>query len=289
MAQVAGLAAQYYQAKTALSALDQLSQLPVEQSAGRHYLNRSKINGEIDIQNLSFSYDQKHEILKDINLKVSAGEKIAIIGKIGSGKSTLMRLLLGLAKATRGQIRIDHIDIDQLDPAALRASMASVPQDVTLFRGTLKENILLKSPLSDNEALLKASEIAGLSGLVNGHAKGFDLPIGENGKGLSGGQRQSVAIARAVIGEPDILLFDELTSAMDNQTESTVMEKMTEFSKDKTMIISTHRASLLSLVERIVVMDDGRIIADGPKNKVLDALKRGLIKTSSPESFTGQS
>lgn len=289
MAQLASLAAQYYQAKTALGALDQLTQLPVEQGPGLNYLNRTKIEGEIDIQNMSFSYDQKHEILKDISLKVGVGEKIALIGKIGSGKSTLMRLLLGLAKASSGQIRVDHIDIDQLDPAELRASIAYVPQDVTLFRGTLKDNILLKSPLSDNDVLLKAAEIAGLSGLVNGHAKGFDLPIGEHGKGLSGGQRQSVAIARAVVGDPQILLFDELTSAMDNQTESLVMEKIRAFSKHKTMIISTHRASLLSLVDRIVVMDDGRVIADGPKDKVLDALKRGLIKTASPESFTGQS
>jgi len=289
MVQLASLAAQYYQAKTALSALDQLTELPVEQSAELNYLNRTKVEGGIDIQNLSFSYDQKYEILKEINLKVCAGEKIALIGKIGSGKSTLMRLLLGLGKVSSGQIRVDHIDIDQLDPAELRACMAYVPQDVTLFRGTLKENILLKSPLSGNDTLLQAAEIAGLSGLVNGHAKGFDLPIGENGKGLSGGQRQSVAIARAVVGDPQILLFDELTSAMDNQTESSVMEKIREFSKHKTMIISTHRASLLSLVDRIVVMDDGRVIADGPKEKVLDALKRGLIKTGSPESFTGQS
>ncbi|MFT7371645.1 MAG: ATP-binding cassette subfamily C protein LapB [Oleiphilaceae bacterium] len=289
MVQLASLAAQYYQAKTALGALDQLTQLPVEQSAEFNYLNRTKIEGEIDIQNLSFSYDQKHEILKEINIKVDAGEKVALIGKIGSGKSTLMRLLLGLAKANTGQLRIDHIDIDQIDPAELRACIAYVPQDVTLFRGTLKENILLKSPLSDNDVLLKAAEIAGLSGLVNGHAKGFDLPIGEHGKGLSGGQRQSVAIARAVVGDPQILLFDELTSAMDNQTESTVMERVREFSKDKTMILCTHRASLLSLVDRIIVMDDGRVIADGPKDKVLDALKRGLIKTGSPESFTGQS
>ena len=289
MAQLASLAAQYYQAKTALGALDHLTQLPVEQGPELNYLNRTQVEGEIDIQNLSFSYDQKHEVLKNINLKVSAGEKIALIGKIGSGKSSLIRLLLGLAKANCGQIKIDHIDIDQLDPAEIRACMAYVPQDVTLFRGTLKENILLKSPLSDNEALLKASEIAGLSSLVNGHAKGFDLPIGEQGKGLSGGQRQSVAIARAVVGDPQILLFDELTSAMDNQTESTVMENIRKFSQHKTMIISTHRASLLSLVDRVVVMDDGRVIADGPKEKVLDALKRGLIKTGSPESFTGQS
>lgn len=289
MVQLASLAAQYYQAKTALYALDQLTQLPVEQSEDLNYLNRAKIEGEIDIQNLSFSYDHKHEILKEVNLKVRAGEKIALIGKIGSGKSTLMRLLLGLVKATKGQIRVDHIDIDQLDPAELRAAMAYVPQDVTLFRGTLKDNVLLKAPLSDNDALLKASEVAGLSGLVNGHAQGFDLPIGEHGKGLSGGQRQSVAIARAVVGDPKILLFDELTSAMDNQTESTVMERIREFSQNKTMILCTHRASLLSLVDRIVVMDDGRVIADGPKDKVLDALKRGLIKTGSPGSFAGES
>jgi len=289
MAQLASLAAQYYQAKSALAALDDLTQLPVEQSTEMTYLNRSQLDGDIDIQNLNFTYDQKQMILKDLNIKVRAGEKVALIGKIGSGKSTLMRLLLGLGKATSGQIRIDHIDIDQLDPVELRAGMAYVPQDVTLFRGTLKENILLKSPLSDNETLLAASEIAGLSGFVKGHSNGFDMPIGEQGRGLSGGQRQSVAIARAVVGKPKILLFDELTSAMDNQTESIVVEKIRQFSKNKTMILSTHRASLLSLVDRVIVMDEGRVIADGPKEKVLDALKRGLVQTGSQEFSGGAS
>ena len=284
IAQLASLAAQYYQAKSALVALDELTELPVERSSESTYLNRTQLSGEIDIENLSFTYDQKLMILKDLNIKVRAGEKIALIGKIGSGKSTLMRLLLGLGKASSGQIKIDHIGIDQLDPAELRADIAYVPQDVTLFRGTLKDNILLKSPLSDNEALLAAADIAGLNAFVNTHAKGFDMPIGEQGKGLSGGQRQSVAIARAVIGEPNILLFDELTSAMDNQTESAVIEKIRQFSKDKTMILSTHRASLLALVDRIIVMDEGRVIADGTKDKVLDALKRGLIQAGSNEA-----
>jgi len=287
MVQIANLVAQYYQAKTALSALDEICQLPIEHDPDQQYLHMESCKGDIEIRNVSFSYTAKEAVLQSVNLRLSPGESVAIIGKIGSGKSTLMRLLLGLGRPGSGQLLIDGIDVDHVDPAELRENIAYVPQDIILFKGTLRENILLKSPYASQKALLNAAKIAGLYDFVQKHSMGFDMPIGEQGKGLSGGQRQSVAIARAVINNPQILLFDELTSAMDNQTEKQVIDNIKHYSQNKTMIISTHRASLLTLVDRIVVLDDGKIIADGPKNKVLDALKRGLISTGSKVSPHG--
>jgi len=284
MVQLATLAAQYYQAKTALKALDNLSEKAVEYCESSQYLHVNDWQSEIEAKNLNFSYDQNLPVLNDINLTIQYGEKVAIIGRIGSGKSSLMRLLLGLGRPSRGQLRIGGIDISHLDPRELRAHLAYVPQEIILLRGTLRENILLKSPNASQEDLINAAKISGLYELVQMHPMGFDLPIGEQGKGLSGGQRQSVAIARAVIAQPEILVFDELTSAMDNQSEQQVIENIKQFSRDRTLILSTHRTTLLSLVDRVIVMDEGRIIADGAKEKVIDALKRGLIKTSSQVS-----
>ena len=280
MVQIANLLAQYYQAKTALAALDEICGRPVEHEHNQQYLEMDGCAGDIEIRDLSFSYTEKQPVLHALNFRLKPGERLAIIGKIGSGKSSLMRLLMGLGRPTSGQMVIDGIDLEHINPADLRDHVAYVPQEITLFKGTLRENILLKSPFASQQELIKATQIAGLYDVVQKHSMGFDLPVGEQGKGLSGGQKQSVAIARAVINNPRILLFDELTSAMDNQTEQAVIERIKAFSEDKTMIISTHRASLLSLVDRIIVLDDGRIIADGPKATVLDALKRGLIKTN---------
>ena len=280
MVQIANLLAQYYQAKTALSALDEICSRPIEHENNQQYLEMEACAGNIEIRDLTFAYSEKQPVLRALNIRLKPGERLAIIGKIGSGKSSLMRLLMGLGRPNEGQMVIDGIDIEHINPADLRDHVGYVPQEITLFKGTLRENILLKSPFAGQQELIQATKIAGLYDFVQKHSMGFDLPVGEQGKGLSGGQRQSVAIARAVIGNPRILLFDELTSAMDNQTEQAVIESIKAFSTDKTMIISTHRASLLALVDRIIVLDDGRVIADGPKVTVLDALKRGLIKTS---------
>jgi len=281
MVQLANLVSQYYQAKTALASLNDLTEQAVEHDERQHYLQIGNCKGELEARNLCFSYGDSQPVLNAINLKLQPGEKVAIIGKIGSGKSSLMRLMLGLGRPDSGQLLIDSIDINHLDPSEVRANIAYVPQEIILFRGTLRENILLKSPHASQKDLLNAARIAGLEDFVQKHAMGFDMPIGEQGRGLSGGQKQSVAIARAVLNEPQILLFDELTSAMDNQSEQNVIENMKTFSEGKTMILSTHRASLLALVDRVIVMDEGKIIADGPKESVLDALKRGLIQTAS--------
>jgi ATP-binding cassette subfamily C protein LapB len=190
---------------------------------------------------------------------------------------------MGFVKPSEGQVLLDDIDLQHLNISKFRSHIAYVPQEISLFRGTLRENILLKHPAASLEELSHAIQVAGLHDFVQSHPMGVDMLIGEQGKGLSGGQKQSVAIARAIINKPSIFLFDELSAAMDNQTEQEVIQNIKMLTKDKTLLLSTHRSSLLSLVDRIIVMDAGKIVADGPKEKVMDALKRGLIRMSGAE------
>lgn len=281
MVQLASLISQFHQAKAALLSLDQLSSQAVDVELDRSYLNTEECLGKIELRNLSYTIDQR-SILSCLSVTIQTGEKVALIGKIGAGKSTLLKLLMGFVKPTEGQVLVDDIDLQHLDISKLRAHIAYVPQEISLFRGSLRENILLKKPSASVEELTTAIHIAGLDDFVQSHPMGVDMLIGEQGKGLSGGQKQSVAIARSMINEPSIFLFDELSAAMDNQTEQEVIQNIKALSEGNTLLLSTHRSSLLSLVDRIIVMDGGNIVADGPKEKVMDALKRGLIKMSGP-------
>ena len=202
---------------------------------------------------------------------------MAILGRIGSGKTTLEKLILGLYRPTTGAVLIDSIDQRQLDPAEMRRQIGYVQQDVMLFYGTLRQNITLGAPLADDQAVVRAAEIAGIIDMVNAHPQGFDMVIGERGESLSGGQRQGVAIARAVINDPSILLFDEPTAAMDHKSEEDVKHRLAEFARGKTLIIISHRNALLDLADRMVVIDAGRVVADGPKDQVIAALKQGRV------------
>ena len=282
MVQLASLISQYHQAKAALFSLDQLSSQAIDVESKRNYLNTEDCLGKIELRKVSYSVAQR-SILNDLTTTIHPGERIALIGKIGAGKSSLLKLLMGFTKPSDGQVLIDDIDLQHLDITKLRSHIAYVPQEIALFRGSLRENILLKNPRASVEELTKAINIAGLDDFVQSHPMGVDMLIGEQGKGLSGGQKQSVAIARAVINSPSLFLFDELSAAMDNQTEQEVIQNIRALTKDKTLLLSTHRSSLLSLVDRIIVMDHGKIVADGPKENVLDALKKGLIRMSGAE------
>ena len=180
-------------------------------------------------------------------------------------------------RPTSGAVLVDGIDQRQIDPAELRRHIGYVQQDVMLFYGTLRENITMSAPLSDDADVLKAAQIAGILDLVNHHPQGFDMLVGERGESLSGGQRQGVAIARAVIHDPSILLMDEPTASMDHSSEEDVKRRLGEFMRGKTVVIISHRTSLLDLVDRIIVMDAGRIVADGPKEQVVMALRQGRV------------
>lgn len=276
--QVAGLIMQYHHAKSGLSSVEQHMQTQPERSDDAAFLHRNGFQGAIEFRNVSFSYPgQEQSVLDKVSFKIQAGEKVAFIGRVGSGKSTIQRLVLGLHQPTEGAILIDGIDVRQIDPAELRRATGFVSQDVSLFYGTLKDNIALGAPFADDQDIIAAAEIAGVTEFANRHPRGFDMLIGERGESLSGGQRQSVGIARAVLNDSPILLLDEPSSAMDHQSEDALKTRLRRFTAGKTMILVTHRTSLLELVDRLIVIDNGQIMADGPKAQVVEALQSGRV------------
>jgi ATP-binding cassette subfamily C protein LapB len=276
--QVAGLLVQYHTAATALTSLNEMMTREVERPADTTFISRGRLKGEVEFRDVSFTYPgQSAPALRKLSFKLKPGEKVAILGRIGSGKTTLEKLILGLYQPTEGAVLVDGIDLRQLDPAELRRQIGYVQQDVMLFYGSLRENITLGAPLADDTDIVKAAEIGGILSLVNQHPKGFDMLVGERGESLSGGQRQGVAIARAVINDPPILLLDEPTSSMDFSSEDDIKRRLAEFAIDMTVILISHRTSLLDLAERIIVMDGGLIMADGPKEQVVTALRQGRI------------
>jgi ATP-binding cassette subfamily C protein LapB len=280
--QVAALLTRFHQAKASLASLNHLMALPVERDSGRNFLHRPAFKGNIEFKNVSFNYpDQPTKALDNVSFKISAGEKVGLIGRIGSGKSTIEKLMLAFYQQQEGSILIDDTDSRQLDPAELRRQIGYVPQDISLIYGSIKDNITLGATFVNDEAILNAAEVAGVTQFVNKHPAGFDMPVGERGAALSGGQRQSVAVARAMLLKPAIYILDEPTNAMDNSTEEAFKDRFAKQLSSNTLILVTHRASLLTLVDRLIVLDGGHIVADGPKQQVLDALKQGQIKVSS--------
>ncbi len=281
VAQVASLLTRYHSARASLDSLNRMMALPVEREAGKKFLHRPTFKGAIEFKNISFSYpDQPIKALDNISFKINAGERIGFIGRIGSGKSTIEKLMMGLYEAKEGSILIDGTDIRQIDPSDLRRQIGYVPQDISLMFGSVKDNITLGSRFADDASILRAAEITGVTNFVNRHPAGFDLPVGERGSSLSGGQRQSIAVARALLLSPPIFIMDEPSNSMDNSTEETFKQRFSSELKSETLILVTHRASLLTLVDRLIVMDGSKIVADGPKATVLDALKQGQIKVS---------
>ncbi|MES2869544.1 MAG: type I secretion system permease/ATPase [Pseudomonadota bacterium] len=279
VSQAASLMTQYYQAATALGSLEQIMANEQERTPGKQLISRPKLRGEIELRNVGFSYpDEKRAALRDVSLHIRAGERVGILGCVGSGKSTLEKLILSLYRPTSGSILIDGVHIEQLDVAELRRNIGYIPQDIQLLNGSVYDNITLGSENPRHEKLLEAIHVSGLKSLVGSHADGLAMPVGEGGRRLSGGQRQAIAVARAVMADSSILLLDEPTSAMDSVMENHVSHALGQFSQGKTLLLITHRTSLLNMVDRLIVLDGGSVIADGPKQTVLQALERGSIK-----------
>ncbi len=276
MGQIASLVASYQQTKTAYNAIDNIMNMEVERKDGKKFLHNDNLQGDIEFENVSFKYaDDEQYILKNVSFKIRAGEKVAFIGKVGSGKTTIEKLAAGLYSATEGSVKIDGIDINQLNPANLRSNLAYVSQDISLFRGTVKENIIYKAPYVEDSKVHKAAKMSLVYEFIAKHPLGYDMPIQERGAGLSGGQRQTIAIARAILLDSPIVIMDEPTNSLDSQTEMKLIKNLKEYVADKTLLVVTHKNSLLNLVDRVIVVDNGEIALDGKRDAVLKQLQGG--------------
>ncbi|MCE4070427.1 MULTISPECIES: type I secretion system permease/ATPase [Pseudomonas] len=281
LTQLSGLIQRYQQARLSMATTNQMMELPQERNADERPLTRSQLRGGIEMRGLDFAYpNQQVAALHGINLQIRAGEKVGIIGRSGSGKSSLAKLIVGLHQPENGNLLVDGADVRQLDISELRHNIGYVPQDISLFSGTLRDNLVSGARYIDDERVLEVAELTGVNEFVRLHPQGYELQVGERGHNLSGGQRQNVALARALLLDPPILLLDEPTSAMDNAGEERLKQRLQSIMGEKTLLLVTHRASMLSLVDRLVIIDKGRIIADGPKDVVMDALKKGQISVA---------
>lgn len=279
MVQLSLLSTRYNQAKSAMEIISQLMDMPSEQEEGKRYIHRPIIRGKIEFDRVNFNYPNSEvAALRDISFTILPGEKVAIIGRIGSGKTTLSRLLMGLYRPTAGSVRIDETDISQIHNIDIRRNIGCVPQDPILFFGSIRDNITLGRPLADDRDILDAANRSGVTTFTQRDPAGLERQVGEGGNQLSGGQRQSIAIARAMLGRPPVLLMDEPTSAMDNRSEQYIKQQMSSLRRDETLILNTHKTGMLDVVDRIIVIEQGSIVADGPKLAVLQALKDGKIQ-----------
>ena len=264
------------QSMVSLGALNKIMAMPRERPAGKKFISEPISNSTIQFQNATFSYPgTSAPAINGINLTIKPGEKVGVIGKIGSGKTTLGRLITRLYEPQEGAVLIDGIDMRQYHPHEIRRVVGLLGQESDLFHGTVRSNIIMANPRATDEKLLMACRLAGVDDFVRRHPKGFDMPVGERGQALSGGQRQSVALARLLIAEPQVIFLDEPSSAMDLASERLLIDQLRRSLKpEQTVIISTHRYSMLDLADRLIVLVNGKIAADGPKDQVMDALRK---------------
>ena len=267
-----------------LKALDRIMSLERERPAGRTYVSRRIEAGSIAFENVTFRYPGSTEnALDKVSFRVSSGERIGIIGRVGSGKTTVGRLLTGFYEPLDGRVSVDDVDVRQYDPADLRAGVGFVLQDTDLFYGKIRDNIAFGKPSATDEEILAAARLAGVETFIAGHPLGYDMPIAEGGRSLSGGQKQAIGLARALIRRPKVLFLDEPTAHFDVRSEAEFVGRLKDLAADNlTILISTHRLSLLSFVERILLFDGGKLVADGPRDKVIALLRGGPTKVDEP-------
>ena len=272
--QMASLLTRMQNSRVAFKALDMLMELPSEDDAERVSMDYGGLEPDFTLENVSFSYPQSERpALEDVSLRIRPGERVGIIGPMGSGKSSLARMLLGLYKPTEGAVRFGGVDIRQIPSADLRGRIGVLPQEVTLFYGSVRENIALGDPSINDHLVLRAAALAGVTDFIRNFPAGFATQVGEQGRALSGGQRQAVALARALVRDPEVLILDEPTSNMDTDSELMFQRRLAGIIEGRTLILVTHRLSMLRSVDRLIVMENGRIKMDGPRDEVLARLR----------------
>jgi ATP-binding cassette subfamily C protein LapB len=274
VAKLAGLMTRSNQTISALRQLDSLMDQEGEFENKAHLASRPKLSGSISAENISFSYPESDSAsLKQMSINIKQGEKIAIVGRNGSGKTTLAKLLLGLYQPTAGSIRFDGLNHQQIHPSDLRRNIGYLPQDITLFHGTIRDNILFGTRQVTEYQLIRAVQLSGVDEFTDHETQGLDQQVGESGSTLSRGQRQSIALARAILNAPQILLLDEPTASLDSRAEKKFIESIKATASERTLVLITHKMELLSLVDRIIVLEKGKLVIDGPKEVVLKQLK----------------
>ena len=282
--QIASIITRYQQSKLALNGLDKIMGMDSERPIGKRFLHRPNLKGKIEFDTVTFEYKQPNvsnplqgqgtglHVLREVSFRIKPGERVAILGKIGSGKSTILKMMLGFFDPNEGTVLIDDVDIGQIDPADLRRNIGYVSQKPMLFYGSVRDNIALGIPWATDEDIADAGKLAGVDDFVRRHPAGYDMQVGEGGEGLSGGQAQTIAIARALIASPSILLLDEPTSSMDNQAVAEFCKTIQMFPRETTIVLITHKIPMLNLVDRIIILDQGKIIADGPREEMMPKL-----------------
>ncbi|MEC8664540.1 MAG: type I secretion system permease/ATPase [Pseudomonadota bacterium] len=274
LAQVAGLLIRYHQSREALEQLDALMKKDVERPAGKHFISKAAMKGRVEFKEVLFKYpSQSVPALKGVSFVIEPGERVGVIGAVGSGKTTIERLLLNLYQPESGSVQIDGTDVRQIDPGDLRRSIGAVQQDPQLFYGSVRENITMGHETAPERAVLRAAEMAGVMEFLKETQHGLDTPVGERGEALSGGQRQSVAIARALLYDPPIMILDEPTASMDPASENRLKKRLHTLCEGKTTILITHKGAMLGLVDKLILVDRGRIVAFGPKDEVISKLQ----------------
>jgi len=274
MGQVTGLMTNYESTVTAYNTINEIISKTSERPTGKQFVQPPEFTGHIEFVDVTFSYPGTDiPALKNVSFVINPGEHVAIIGRIGSGKSTIAKLILGLFDPDSGQVLIDGIDLKQIDPADLRKNLGYVSQDIMLFRGTVKENITFRATHASDGAMIRAAQISGTEEFIKKHPRGYEMPIGERGQGLSGGQRQSIGIARALLLDAPIMMMDEPSNAMDQITESKLLHNLSTNLKGRTTLYVTQKMNLLNIVQRVIVMNDGKIFIDAPKEDALRQLQ----------------
>ncbi|MGE0429992.1 MAG: type I secretion system permease/ATPase [Hydrogenophaga sp.] len=270
---VASLASRFQGARTALTALNKIMESPREREPGLSYFHRSHWEGRLELRDVSFKYSNElPDVVQKCTLEIKPGERVGVIGRMGGGKSTLLRLMAGLYQTTGGEVMMDGQDLRHVDVSDVRRCIRMLTQDVRLMRGTLMENLRLAAPHAGDDVLMQAAQDAGVADFARTHPLGLNMPVGEGGQMLSGGQRQAVALAQVLLADARLLLLDEPTASMDQYSENAIYKAFEQASKGRTLVLVTHKGSLLGLVDRLVVMDQGRIVMDGPRDEVLKRL-----------------